>query len=299
MCMTGSNIVIGADIGGSHITAAPVDVVRRQLIHNSLIRQTVLPRASVAELLGTWAEAISHAMHGIDTSQVCVSMPGPFHYDEGICLIRDQNKYPGLYGVNVKEELAKLLGIASTSVYLRNDAACFLEGEVFCGSLRGYNKSIGVTLGTGLGSAVYQNGVAVSADLWNMPFENGIAEDFLCTRWFVKQFYTLSGVTVEGVKELCEYAETDSRVNDIFNDFGTHLGMFLNRFIERFQPQAVVIGGNISKAFMLFSEALHTALQPGSAVPVFTSVMGEHAALIGAAGSWHNTVSVKGGRPSA
>ena len=64
-------------------------------------------------------------------------MPGPFDYEAGICLIRDQNKYPMLYGLNVKEHAGAGLAINADDIYINNDAACFLQGEVFCGSVSG------------------------------------------------------------------------------------------------------------------------------------------------------------------
>jgi glucokinase len=279
------SIVIGADIGGSHITAAQIDVTDRQLINASLTRLHVDSMAAAQEVIDVWAACIKQAMQHTPVAKICLAMPGPFNYSAGICLISDQNKYPQLYGLNVKTMLAQALEIQPEGIYINNDAACFLQGEVFCGSVSGHQQVISVTLGTGLGTAIYKNGHAASADLWNLPLHEGIAEDYLSTRWFVKRYAAISGSKVSGVKELAGQAMHDELVRTLFNEFGNNLALFLNRFIESSGATAVVIGGNIAQSYPLFKHALLAGV--GKCFPnvlITTSVLGEQAALLGAAG---------------
>ncbi|MHA4846017.1 ROK family protein [Flavitalea antarctica] len=285
-----SGVAVGADIGGSHITVAQVDVINKHILEQSLCRRNVNPGATVDELIKDWAGCIRETTGSMEISKICLAMPGPFDYEAGICLIRDQDKYPGLYGVNVKMRLAELLDIDPTYLYLRNDAACFLQGEVFSGVITGVKHAIGLTLGTGLGTAIYKNGMAESADLWNIPFKDSIAEDYISSRWFIKRHLALNGKSVAGVKELVGLAHTDAHVRSIFEEFGNNLAEFLNRFIESENPEAVVIGGNISHAFPFFSELLRKQVgnrNPG--ITIYKSVNGENAALTGAVSSWYNS----------
>jgi glucokinase len=295
--MTSHSIVIGADIGGSHITAAQVDVTDRQLITSTLVRLHVDSMATAQEVIDVWAICIRQVMQHAPVNKICLAMPGPFDYAAGICLIKDQNKYPMLYGLNVKEMLALSLEIDAADIYINNDAACFLQGEVFCGSVSGYQHVVSVTLGTGLGTAVYENGNASSADLWNMPLHDGIAEDYLSTRWFVKRYTAISGSAVSGVKELVGLAMHDELVRTLFNEFGNNLAIFLNRFIERSGAKAVVIGGNIAQSFPLFKDALLAGINNRfREVLITTSVLGEGAALVGAAGFWSQRSSMVNGQ---
>lgn len=290
--MTDDSIVIGADIGGSHITAACVDLGKKQMIASSLSRCHVDSLAAAQQVISEWAHCIKASAGNGAFKKICLAMPGPFDYEAGVCLIQDQSKYPMLYGLNVKKLLAEELDIAVDNIYINNDAACFLQGEVFCGSVSGFDNVIGVTLGTGLGSAVYENGLARSADLWQMPFENGIAEDYLSSRWFVKYYSAATGGQINGVKELAALAPADNVVNGLFDEFGKNLAIFLNRFIDDTGAKAVVIGGNIAQAFPLFKNTLITGVQrryPG--VIIAASELGEQAALIGAASFWRHQQS--------
>jgi glucokinase len=289
--MTNHLIVIGADIGGSHITAAQVDLTSRQLIAPSVVRLPIDSMAAAQDVIDGWAKGIKQAMQQARFKKICVAMPGPFDYSAGICLISDQHKYPMLYGLNVKDLLAQALEIAEDDIYIANDAACFLQGEVFCGSVKGYQQVISVTLGTGLGTAVFENGSARSADLWNMPLNDGIAEDYLSTRWFVKRYAVLTGSHISGVKELAELATVKEGVKIMFNEFGNNLAVFLNRFIDNTGAKAVVIGGNIAQSFPLFKEALLAGVgYRYRDVIITTSALGETAALIGAGSFWCQSI---------
>jgi glucokinase len=49
--------------------------------------------------------------HHLPQVRIGISMPGPFDYENGICLIKGQNKYEALYGLYIKGLLADKLGI--------------------------------------------------------------------------------------------------------------------------------------------------------------------------------------------
>jgi glucokinase len=214
-------------------------------------------------------------------------MPGPFDYENGISLIKDQDKFKSLYLINIKEELAKRLQIEPSNIKFINDAAAFMQGEVFNGAAKGYTNALGLTLGTGLGSAVSVSGVAKDAALWDSKFLGGIAEDYLSTRWFVNKYFSLTGKELAGVKELAAIAEEDPYAKQIFNEFGRALGHFLADIIKEKNAEVVVLGGNISQAFNLFAPHLISNLK---AFHLDTEIkltgLNEHAALIGAASCW-------------
>lgn len=215
-------------------------------------------------------------------------MPGPFEYEKGVCLIKGQDKYDALYGMNVKELLAQKLKISATDIRFMNDACCFLKGEVLGGVARGLLHAIGLTLGTGLGSASYHEGVALDADLWNLPFKDSIAEDYISSRWFINYYKSISGIQLENVKELAKLA-ADPKVKEVFSLFGKNLGLFLTEFIRMEHPEVVVMGGNISQASPLFMTETQKVLDSHSInVILKQAILGEKAALIGAAGTWND-----------
>jgi glucokinase len=280
------SIVLGVDIGGSHITAALVDVEKRVLIADSICRKMIDSQDSAAAILEAWCQVITNAYIGYETvtKNIGIAMPGPFDYDNGICLIKDQHKFQSLYQLNLKEELAARLHISTSNIFFINDAAGFLQGEVFADGVKSVNPILGFTLGTGLGSAIYLNGIAKDAELWSAPFLNSIAEDYLSSKWFVGRYNQLSGEVLGGVKDLAAIVNVDLHARQVFMEFGNNFAQFLMPLIEKHCAEVVIVGGNIAQAFDLFSPSLMDVLAHHQlTTEIKITKLNEHAALIGAA----------------
>ncbi|RYY55122.1 MAG: ROK family protein [Chitinophagaceae bacterium] len=290
------NIVLGADIGGSHISASLVDIENRTLARPEPMRKEVDSAASADTVIREWASVIASCFEGVASSRkrVGIAMPGPVDYDEGICYIRDQHKYEQLYGHNIKDLLADALSINRDQIQLINDAAGFLAGEVFSGAGFGFDTVLGLTLGTGLGSALYKEGRVVDADLWQSPFRDGKAEDYLAGPWLLRVANAQGDIKFRSVKAMAMAAPGDARIRSIFEQFGQALGEFLVPQVSRHQPSVLVLGGNITRAAGLFRPALMEVLSgEGIELDVVPAQIGESAALIGAASLWSEDAFVQ------
>lgn len=288
-----SSFVLGTDIGGSHITSALVDIVTGEILQDSYVRKFVNSHQQAEEIMSAWAEAISESFSraGMPVSKIGMAMPGPLDYELGVCWIKGQDKYEHLYGLNLKELLAQKLDIVPYDIKIMNDACCFLQGEVLGTLDTQYSKVMGFTLGTGLGSAIYDNGTVTDGDLWRLPFRDGIAEDYLSTRWFIRRCEELKGEKVNDVKHLLQGLEHDPTAATIYEEFGNTLGEFLNYCVSTYRPEAIVLGGNIAKSPELYMEKTKQVLEAaGNLVPLSLARLGEEAALIGAAGTWKKTL---------
>jgi glucokinase len=285
-------MVISADVGGSHITTALVNITQQSLIQETLIRERVNPQGTPEEIIDNWSSCIFRTIKGYEhqVKHFGIAMPGPFDYEKGISKIKNVAKFDALYGLNVKEMLAKKLGVTTSQIKMMNDAGCFLQGEVYAGSAKGFNHVIGLTLGTGLGTARYHYGVGDDANLWCMPFKNSIAEDYISTRWFVNRYQELSGLSIKDVKALAEIYETDEFAKSIFEEFGLNLALFIEEFIKKDNPEVVIIGGNIANAFHLFKDEMIKHFNKSKInTNINLSKLNEVAALLGAANLWANT----------
>lgn len=275
--------VLAADIGGTHITSAVVDRGTYRIVPHTMVRNTLNSLGSAKSILQAWADTLKASQERFSSSLLAVgiAMPGPFDYEKGISLIQGQDKYDSLYGVCVKEELAAALGVAKSSIGMINDAAAFLQGEVFAGGYDTKEKVLGITLGTGLGSAIWtQNQHSKDAALWNTPYQDSIMEEFLATRWFVEQAKQHLGGQVDGLRELLELDGHVSVKGKILNNYSEHLLHFLHFFSERESCQNFIIGGNIAKAWLRIRE---NYCREFDQFDIQISQLGEHAALIGAA----------------
>ncbi|GAB3651394.1 hypothetical protein GCM10028791_20090 [Echinicola sediminis] len=284
-----SNKVLGVDVGGSHITVGAVDMEARIVEQNRLVRRAVNSKGTVEEIIASWAGAMA-PLFGNDLSavRIGIAMPGPFDYDAGISWIDStQDKYEALHGKNVKKLLAEALGIKPVQIRFKNDAASFLQGEIFAGIAKGYKSAIGITLGTGAGTAYYHGTEAHDAARWGDAFGESIVEEYFSTRWFIKQYKERTGEVLKGVKELVEIKE-QAWVQALFKEFGRNLGDFLETFISEEKPEIVVLGGSIAHSSDLFlAETEKKVYRQFEKVKIKKSTLGEQSALIGAASCWY------------
>ncbi|WP_439489036.1 ROK family protein [Algoriphagus sp.] len=275
--------LIGVDIGGSHISAARVIFEGQVAFFDSFGEADVDTYGDKESIISAWAEVIRKAAEESTDYKVGIAMPGPYDYDNGISLIKDQGKMASLYQLSVKNLLAESLGLPSSHLAFTNDAEAFLVGESYAGAGKDFQNSIGITLGTGLGSAIKVHDVVKDAKLWTAPFRDGIAEDYLGTAWFIKYAFHEYGLEISGVKDLLA-SEIDLAVSkEIFETLGRALGEFLFPYLIRLHSEGVVLGGKISLAGAHYLPTTRAYLETmGYPVPINISVLGERAALIGA-----------------
>jgi len=279
-------IVAGADIGGTHITVCLMNIVTGKLDNSSMIRKAVDPSGTREEVIATWAEAIqlSHQQAGVAIHRVGIAMPGPFDYEKGISYIRGLHKYENLYQCNVKELLATALDIDAQNIRFINDASGFLLGEMQNGAGKGYSNVVGITLGTGLGSAGFRHNQLEEGDFYCTSFAGATCEEFISARWLLRNFASLSGREVKGVKNIAELFTTDENARRLFEQYGQNLGRALVQRYREQAPEVIIIGGNISKAWSCFVPAASEAIaQAGAHFQLRPAVLGEDAALTGAA----------------
>lgn len=87
------------------------------------------------------------------------------------------------------------------------------------------------------------------------------------------------------LREAADAAREDPRLRNVFLEFGDRLGQFLSPHIERFQPDTIIVGGNVARAWTLFAPGLKESLLPRfPALKLRQSRLFDQAALIGAAG---------------
>ncbi|WP_258103407.1 ROK family protein [Marinoscillum sp. MHG1-6] len=286
------DLAIVADIGGSHITSVAVDIDSHYIMKESFSRVPVNSHAPIGEIISTWSEAINDTIaktNGHTISGVGIAIPGPFDYLNGISLLDGSN---GKYGSTCGRDIGQLLSESLSADYpirFINDATAYGMGEDVCGASKLYASSIALTLGTGLGSAFITDGLPVvngekvpeNGCLWHLPFRDGTVEDYFSSRGLIARYEAQSGHKVATVKEIAELVMVDETARSAMEDFGLRLAECLAPWIKVFEPDCVVIGGNISRAFEYFGPSMQKATNK-SELKIVTTALFEEAALIGA-----------------
>ncbi|MGQ1947543.1 ROK family protein [Geofilum sp. OHC36d9] len=290
-------IAIGVDVGGSHVSCMAYDLEKKNLLTDSISERDLNNHAQPAEIIAAWGGVIKETIDIVGSDRVNgvgFAMPGPFDYVNGISLFQGLNgKYENTYGLNVSNELRKMLNLSNGfKIRLINDAAAFAIGEDQVGKAKSYHRSLSITLGTGLGSAFIKDGLPVvegaevpeNGCMWHLPFENGIADDYFSTRGLLSRFEKISGKKLQDVKQIADLAKTNRYVHELFDDFGVKMGVFLQPWIEKFGIEVLVMGGNISRAYHLYGDGLRGYLETTNLkMDIAVSELKETAAFIGSA----------------
>jgi glucokinase len=275
--------VIALDVGGtsvkSGIVAAGGVVIGPAVLTplDSLGRAEVVLDALAAIVRGHLPSAGGQSLAGL-----AIGFPSPFDYDTGVCRIRNQNKFDALYGVNVRDALRSRVPCDLAPIVFRNDAEAAIVGEARYGAGRPYTRLVGVTLGTGLGSAFVVEGQPVKIPeeewLYRKPFHGIRADDWFSRRGIEARLVALGAPP--DVRAAAEAARAgDARIRGVFTDLGGELASFLGPFVDAFGAEVVLVMGRIAGAFDLFGPGL----SKGLGVLALLTERPDEAALLGAA----------------
>jgi glucokinase len=152
-----------------------------------------------------------------------------------------------------------------------NDGNCAGLGENWLGAGRNYRNSILLTLGTGVGGAIFLNGelftghAGSAGELGLISFDpdghscnsgnNGSLEQFLSGQ-------AIRRITGKEPKEMGELAAAGDRsALEFWNNYGRNLGIGLTSIIYILTPEVAIIGGGISASAQYFLPAAHREIE--------------------------------------
>ena len=180
-------------------------------------------------------------------------------------------------------------GINESDVLFLNDADAFLLGELQNSFAP---RAVGITLGTGIGAAFAIDGRSVPAteilpnncDLHLLPWKGSTVEEFVSARGIIRLHEDRKG-SHRSVKEIAENCRADAIAADTMSTFGEELGLVIETYLLPFVPDAIILGGSISRSPDSF---LPNALFAAPALSGLLKVSShfEQAALIGSIAEW-------------
>ena len=252
------------DVGGTEIKAAPLDANGKML---SKIQY--FPAMACADKK-TLLEHFAHIFTSICPAdkvpiEIDLAFPGPFDYENGICLLQGLEKYDALYGCNLRHAFAALSGLPQKRIQFINDAAAFALGELTFGSSRQAHKTLFTVIGTGCGSAFGVDGfLAAKGTLgvpphgyfYNAPFMDSCVDDYISRRGLEKLTKDLLGTPLDGRALAARVAAGDTQAASCFLQFGVLLRDALSPQIEAFNPDMICLGGQVMRSAPLFLSPL-------------------------------------------
>ncbi len=237
---------IGVDLGGTKFSMGRVQQNRV----GDRCQQTISNKASKEEILSILTQNLD-ALLSSEVKGIGVGVPGIVDPKTGI--IYDIQNIPAWKEVPLQRLLEDRYGI---TVAINNDANCFALGEKLFGKGRNYHNFVGLSIGTGLGMGVIigdrlYNGVMCGAgEIGMLPYKEGIIEEYAGSFLFQRKYHA-------SAKLLHDKAlKGDETALLAFEEFGKHLGEAIKIILFMYAPEAIILGGSISKAYALFEQSM-------------------------------------------
>ena len=278
---------IALDVGGTFLKSAIVKP-DGSILEETFRKRRIDSQGSSEQILENFARSFGPHLKkaenmGAETCGIGIGVPGPFDYENGVSLMR--HKFGAIYRINLKEELIKRLELPRNfAIRFENDAWTFLRGEAWLGAARGCMRTVGITLGTGLGSAfmvgdqvvLEGTGVPPNGSVYDIPYEGGIVEDKISRRGIIARYKELAGRKYREGLDVEDIAIRGIKYQDkfslqVFDEVGHRLGQVLKKILSEFRAECLVVGGQISKSFILFSNPLKEELRSVSTLRSITS----------------------------
>ncbi len=301
-------LAIGLDFGGTWIEAGIVNE-RGKIITE--IHQPTKANLGKKATISKLESVISDLLMQGDNKRIIgigIGSPGPINFDKG--LVKDPPNLPGWHNVLLKNILAKKLKIP---VFLDNDANAALLGELWKGRAQGKKNVILLTLGTGIGGAaiingqIYRGRTGGGAEFGHMIIDKNFPQKSTCGHYGCLESFTssksiinkLKKETVGGRRSLLTKSKNidsltiyqaalkgDRLSIEVLENAGENLGVGIINLINIFEPELVILSGQLSKAKKYFWSAMQKEVKNSCfkrVIPIVKARLGDEAGIIGAA----------------
>ncbi|OAA31542.1 hypothetical protein AT15_05565 [Kosmotoga arenicorallina S304] len=291
--------IIALDVGGTSVKCSLVSIYGKLL--TKLEIRKINSSGSKEEILDSFIKIIDELFceakrSGYAPAGIAGGFPGPFDYEKGISLISGVGKYEAIYGINLKTVIKERMKLPRNfPIVFEADSWAFLHGEYWTGTARNFSRVVGITLGTGLGSAfmidgeIVQNKFGIPEYSWigNVSYGRGILDDRVSRRGIIARYRELSKNRYEKIDviDIASMAKRgDVTALGVFRETGEILGKALSAFLSSFKAELIVLGGGISKSSELIIPSLKNMLAEYGLFPMIRRAKNiESSAVIGAA----------------
>lgn len=296
---------IGIDLGGSHIAIGVVDN-KGKILEKVEKRITNTEKNNIKKVIEEYIiEKTANFLEQYKITEMGIAIPGTVK--NGI-VIKSVNL--GLKHYEIVKNLQENIPLP---IKIRNDAKCAALAENTYGALKSYDRSIFLTLGTGIGGAVIiHNELLDTGDLPGCEFGHMLIEKngrlCKCGKKGCWETYASMKAFKNHLRELLELDEKTSgkelldilrkmqkddskyaQTNKLIEQYIDYLSVGISNLINIFEPEAIGIGGSFVFYEEIFLEKLKAKLLKDNLLfnerkemNIQTAILDNDAGMIGA-----------------
>lgn len=243
--------ILGVDLGGTNIRAATFYNGRLDNKHTEKID----PQGGKDLILNQLFHIIDK-MHPDQLTGIGIGVPSYVDTEHGI--VYDVVNLPGWKEIHLKTLLEEQFHIPT---YVNNDSNCFVLGEKHYGKAQKYSNVVGLTLGTGLGAGIIINGKLYpgkncgAGEFSSLPFREKNYEYYTSSEFFLGEY------NITAYEVFLKAQQGDNQALQIYREYGKNFAEMLKVTLLTYDPEVIIIGGSISKAWEFFSDSMYEALR--------------------------------------
>ena len=242
--------VIGIDIGGTKINGAIISE------NGEILKRSSIPTFSnnSNELVVDRIKTLIDDLIVDEVQAIGIATAGFIDSENGIIVFA--GNIEGFTGLHLKEVIESYVNIP---VYVGNDANGAALAEKWLGEAKSYNSFVMLTMGTGLGGAIYHNKLGFwegsnfqGAELGHIVLypngrlctcgQKGCAEKYIAGSALSINYEELTGKSITG-PEIINRLEEDDNAKIALNRLAKDLGIYLSSIKNIFDPEGLIIGG--------------------------------------------------------
>jgi glucokinase len=294
---TGHSAFLTIDAGGTYLKSAILDS-SGEVFPESVLSVESFSDGSKEEILRTFRGIISKGQKFVGEKKmklkgVGIAFPGPFNIEKATPLMK--HKFQAIYGLDLRKCFYQIPDLThDIPIKFIHDANAVLIGEIWKGNAQGFDNVAVVTLGTGLGFAISENGTVMCNEIggpflsiYKLPYKDGILEDYTAKRGLVRIYRELSGKTNAdeiNVSDIGQWADNgDAASIQTFRKVGEILAESLHDILMEKKIECILFGGQISRSFHHIEGSLREGLKEVECLHKISTINSiDSAALLGA-----------------
>jgi predicted NBD/HSP70 family sugar kinase len=292
---------LGIDVGHRRLRVAVSDLGHSILAEDSVELDVNGPAGHVLDTAADLARAVvAQASVGLDrVVGVAMCLPGPIDYASGA--IGAPFLLPTFVGVRIAEEMTGRLGLP---VQVDNDANLSALAEAVWGAGRGYAHLAYIKLGVGIGAGLivegrlYRGAGGTAGEIGHTTLDEagpvcrcgnrGCLEMLAGSSAILGLLRLQHGPALE-MRDVLDLAVAgDPGARRVISDSGRHIGVALANLCNLFNPERVVIGGELSAVGELLLEPMRDSVRrcsiqaAAARAEIVAGTLGERAEVLGA-----------------
>lgn len=243
--------LIGIDLGGTNVRVATILENEIDTMISEPISGKENPESIIEQIKGMISNLWNPNIEAIG-----IGVPSVVDVEKGI--VYDVQNIPSWKEVPLKDILENEF---NRPVFINNDANCFALGEKHFGAAINYKSVVGLILGTGFGSGLILNNTLYSGnncgagEVGMLPYKDSIFEHYCSGQFF--EIYKNN----TGQEFFNEAQKGNEEALEAYIEFGTHLGNALKVIVYAYDPEIIVLGGSVSKAYSFFQKSMFKTLE--------------------------------------